>query len=285
MPLVHKHKILIVSSLVILFAQSGKSQMPGDLLITPPRVVFEGKKRYQELGLMNVGRDSATYEISWIQYRMSIEGKFIEIAKPDSGQLFADQLVRFFPRRVTLAPQESQSIRMQTRVPSGAVSGEYRSHLYFRAVPQSMEPDSSRSANPADSTGFSVRLTPIYGWAIPIIVRVGNVTAEVTLSDLSLQPTADSPDDYTLTFKVQRSGSESVFGDFQVMYYPNKGSSIVVGNLNAIAVYTPNRVRKIEMALSIPPGKKSSPGRLVVRYLNRSDTKEDLLGESAILFK
>lgn len=87
----------------------------GDLLITPRRVVFEGSKQSQELTLANTGRDTARYNVSFVQYRMNENGSFEQIEEPDSGQYFADKYLRFFPRSVTLAPGESQVVRMQFR--------------------------------------------------------------------------------------------------------------------------------------------------------------------------
>ena len=56
--------------------------------------------------------------------------------QPDSGQQFADKYLRFFPRRVTLAPNESQMVKLQMVKTNELQPGEYRSHLYFRAVPK-----------------------------------------------------------------------------------------------------------------------------------------------------
>ena len=51
-----------------------KATAQGNLLVTPKRVVFEGLKRSEELNLANVGSDTATYMISFIQIRMKVDG-------------------------------------------------------------------------------------------------------------------------------------------------------------------------------------------------------------------
>ncbi len=98
--------------LLALVAFSGvmlpRAQAQGNLLVTPRRVVFDGSSRVMELNLANTGRDTARYNISFIQYRMTEEGAFEEITEPDPGQFFADNHLRFFPRSVTLAPNEAQ---------------------------------------------------------------------------------------------------------------------------------------------------------------------------------
>ena len=96
----------------------------GDLLVTPRRVVFEGNKQREEIILANMGQDTAAYSISFLQYRMTDDGAFQEITEPQPGELFADRYLRFFPRSVTLAPDESQVIRMQVRRLPNMAEGE-----------------------------------------------------------------------------------------------------------------------------------------------------------------
>jgi P pilus assembly chaperone PapD len=78
----------------------------GDLLITPTRIVFEGKKQNQEIILVNTGHDTSTYNVSLVQNRVREDGSYERIEKPDSGQFFVDNYIRFFPRKFTLAPNE-----------------------------------------------------------------------------------------------------------------------------------------------------------------------------------
>jgi len=126
-----KRKILMM--LITLLVLNFQSIAQGDLLITPTRVVFEGNKQKETLNLVNTGKDTSTYSISFLQYNMKEDGSFVIIEKPDSGQLFADPYLRIFPRQVTLAPGEPQVIMLQCRRKADMLAGEYRSHLYFRA--------------------------------------------------------------------------------------------------------------------------------------------------------
>ena len=140
----------------------------GDLLITPRRVVFEGNRENQEITLANTGTDTARYEISFVQYRMNVDGTFEIISEPDSGQFFADSYIRYFPRSVVLGPRESQVLRMQLRKTPGMEKGEYRSHLYFRAVP--MQKPLGDEDPVIDTNAIGIKLTPIFGISIPVIV-------------------------------------------------------------------------------------------------------------------
>src|ERR1041384_883395 len=127
-----------IVALVCFFCAAGsvRAQGAGDLLVTPTRVTFEGAKKNEVLTLVNRGTDTAIYELVVVQYRMTPDGRLEEIDAPDSGQMFATEQLRFFPRRVVLAPKEVQNVRVQLKSPEGLPQGEYRSHLLFRAVPR-----------------------------------------------------------------------------------------------------------------------------------------------------
>jgi len=230
--------------LLALVAFSGvmlpRAQAQGNLLVTPRRVVFDGSSRVMELNLANTGRDTARYNISFIQYRMTEEGAFEEITEPDPGQFFADKHLRFFPRSVTLAPNEAQTVRMQVVGRERLDPGEYRSHVYFRAVPNQValgEEDPNR-----DTTSVSVRLIPIFGITIPVIIRVGEPTTEVYISDLVLDKPEEGSPQLQMTFN--RSGNMSVYGDLTVTHVSAEGTETIVGVVNGIAVYTPNALRR-----------------------------------------
>ncbi|MCK7542395.1 MAG: hypothetical protein MZV63_71745 [Marinilabiliales bacterium] len=66
-----------------------------------------------DLNLANIGDDTATYAISLIQIRMTEEGGFETITEPDEGQMFASPYMRYFPRTVTLGPNEAQTVKIQ----------------------------------------------------------------------------------------------------------------------------------------------------------------------------
>ena len=243
----------------------------GNLLVTPRRVVFDGSRRVMELNLANTGQDTARYNISFIQYRMTTEGTFEEITEPDPGQFFADKHLRFFPRSVTLAPNEAQTVRMQVVGRENLAPGEYRSHVYFRAVPNEValgEEDPNR-----DTTSVSVRLIPIFGITIPVIIRVGDSATEVYLSDLALEK-GDNEALY-LKMSFNRSGNMSVYGDLNVTHVAPNGTETRVGVVNGIAVYTPNTIRNFRIALDNQSGVDFSSGKLLITYTAQSDVRPE----------
>ena len=265
-------------ALVFLLVTPALTSAQGNLLITPRRVVFEGGKKMQELNLANIGKDSARYVLSMVEMRMKEYGSFERISTPDSGQNFASPYLRFFPRSVVLAPNESQLLKVQVSKTDQLPAGEYRSHIYFRAE-RDDKPLGEIEAR-VDSGSISVSLIPIFGITIPIIVRVGEVSAEVKLTDAELMQ-KDSL--LVLSMNMHRSGSKSVYGNIKVEHITENGMATVVGQANGISVYTPNLMRHFEMKLNKVLGIDFKRGKLRVTYGSDSDVRSEVMAETEIL--
>ena len=271
--------ISIIFSILLLSSVNLEAQ--GNLLITPRRVVFEGSKRSIDLNLANTGQDTATYAISIVQIRMKDDGGFEMITEPDPGQQFADKYIRFFPRSVTLGPNESQVVKVQLTRSNELKEGEYRSHFYFRAVPK-VSPLGEKEPL-RDTTTISVRLTPIFGITIPVIIRVGEPTTKVTLTDLAFKTVNDTIPSFSFVFN--RTGNMSVYGDIAVDYISTQGKIIRVGIANGVAVYTPNTIRHFKFNLNRVPGVDFRSGTLRVIYSAPSDVKPSRFAEAELILK
>lgn len=270
--------VVVISAILSLFSNTAVTAQ-GNLLITPRRVVFDGTRRVMELNLANSGIDTARYNISLIQYRMNEDGSFTEITEPDPGQFFADKNIRFFPRSVTLGPNEAQSIRMQVTNQDRLAPGEYRSHIYFRSVPNLVALGEEPAK--ADSTSVTVQLTPIFGITIPVIIRIGENKTDVNLSDIKFS----MPDDTTkiLEYTINRSGNMSVYGDIRVIHIAPNGKETPVGALNGLAVYTPNKFRRVRFELNKDKSVNYSSGKLKITYLSQSETKPEVFAEGELI--
>jgi hypothetical protein len=218
----------------------------GDLMIMPRRVIFEKGKRIQELALSNTGKDSAKYLISTMEIRMKEDGSFEQIYQPDSGQQFASKYLRIFPRSVFIPPGGSQVVKVELVRAEALAPGEYRSHIYFRAVPVQKplgEPEEVK-----DSTSISIKLVAVYGISIPALVRIGENDTRITLTAPSLvKSKKDGAPQLKITFN--RSGQMSSYGDLTVSCISADGKSTQVGIAKGIAVYTPNKKRDFVLDL------------------------------------
>jgi hypothetical protein len=197
------------------------------------------------------------------------DGGFETITEPDPDQRFADRFIRFFPRTVTLGPNEAQTVKIQVIRSNELENGEYRSHFYFRSIPR-VSPLGEKES-PKDSTTISVVLTPIFGITIPAIIRVGASTTKVAITDFTFEIAYDTLPRVKLLFT--RSGNMSAFGDLSVDHISPQGKITRVGIANGVAVYTPNSKRRFQFDLIKTTGVDFRTGTLRVIYAPPSDVQ------------
>jgi len=270
-----------IAAVVMFSGRRAVAQGVGDLLIAPTRIVLGGPKRTAEINLINIGDKPATYRISLIHQRMNVDGKLEEIETPAPGEQFADDLIRFTPRQVVLEPHVSQLVRVQLRLPAGLADGEYRSHLLFRAVPVSDVPTDSIAPTAANAPkGVSIRITPIYGVSIPVIVRYGSTSATATIDELKVAIGENHT--AVLSGRIGRTGNCSVYGDLVVAYAQKGGAFRPIGRMGGVAVYTPNAVRNFDVPLTLPDGVVLRDGTIRVSFQAPPVDADGLFAEAAL---
>ncbi len=248
----------------------------GNLLVTPTRVSFEGNKTREDLNISNIGKDTAVYVISFLKYRMNENGSFTELDRNDQSIQFADEYIRIFPRRVTLPPNESQTIRLQYRRPSDMKPGELRSHLYFRAEKETAPLGMDEATN--DSVKMSVRITPIFGISIPVIVRHGDLLLNMNISDVNLNMNDVSTG--TLSMFLNREGNRSAYGNIKVVFQPTHGKEVEIALANGVGVYTEIARRHFTFRIQLNEGVKLSNGKLIITYTTPFEDGNKLLARS-----
>lgn len=259
----------------------GANQVAAELMLYPTRIVIEGNQRSAQVQLINNGTESTTYRISVVNRRMSDLGAFSKIDTPLAGEQFADSMLRYSPRQVTLAPGAGQTVRVMVRKPANLAEGEYRSHLLFSPQPKTEGVNSVENIGATDS-GIDIKLTTLIGASIPVIVRQGKTSADVALTHLELQqPTSDSPS-LSLAFHMERAGNQSVYGDLAVSFIPKGGTEQVIGRANGVAVYTPNSLRRAQLILQRPDNLRLSNGTLRVTYREQAEDGGKLLAETTL---
>jgi hypothetical protein len=273
---VHRSFAIIVFVLAAVLAAGAQAR--AGLLVAPTRLVFHGSERHGEFVLVNRGSTSERYRVSVVNRRMSPEGRIVEAPEPLPDERFADGMIRFAPRMVVLPPDEPQTIRILVRKPGDLPRGEYRSHLLLQQVPDAPPP--AAVAEPEDPRGISLRVTPIYGITVPVIVRHGQLRARAALSDFALRVDEGVP---RLHLRIDREGERSFHGDLVVRYEPPGEEPRVVGRANGVSVYTPNRSRPFALELDFPGGQIPSHGRLAVEYRDAEEGASSLIAEASVV--
>lgn len=250
-----------------------------NLMLHPTRVVFEKNQRAAQVELVNNGTEPASYRISLVNRRMSETGQFSPIDGPSEGDQFAHDYLRYSPRQITLAPGETQMVRIMLRKPANLTPGEYRSHLQFDKLPDAKEANSIEALQKSNR-GIGVVLNVLVGASLPVIVRHGDTTASVSLTQLELKRSAGEPP--VLALQLNRSGNRSVYGDLAVSFTPHSAAEQSLAKIGGVAVYTPNPLRRAQIMLQTPPGMELARGTLRVTYREPLDQGSKLLAEATL---
>jgi P pilus assembly chaperone PapD len=242
-----------------LFAPLPASAGVGDLLVAPTRIVLNGS-RGAEIVLSNIGDEVATYRISVELRRMKEDGSLEDVAAANDRENTARSMILYAPRRVTIAPNEPQTIRIAARAPQGLADGEYRAHLLFRAVP----PPRPVTA-PKEVKGIAFELIPIYGVTIPVVIRMGNLQAKVGIANVQLTAQDGKP---AVALDLTRAGDRSVFGDVRVF---KAGVKDPIAIQRGVAVYTEVGTRRVVIPVN-PAFAGAASGPVTVDFVETSDT-------------
>lgn len=222
------------------------------LQILPTRIVLASDNS-AELTLVNKGTEAGSYRIILRNIRTDEYGNFHHADQAEGDELFADKLIRFSPRRVTVEAGAFQKVRVMVRKPKDLKEGEYRTHLVFQALPK-------QDSNSLDENGdLSVSVDPIVEVSIPVIVRHGKLTT-------TLKVQAPSMEEGAIDFTLAREGSRSAYGDVEVFINNGSRKGERVGYVRGLSVYYPNDKRVVKVPLRLPASYDNAKGSLLIRF-------------------
>jgi hypothetical protein len=270
MNMLRKISTLAVGGLAMLsLTMAVPVQAAGDLLVAPTRVILDGKRGTQVI-LNNTGAEETTYRIS-LEIKRMTEAGVLEDIEPEAtneNEKAALSLVRYAPRRVTLPPNQPQSIRIGLNPAETLPDGEYRVHMLFRAIPKT-RPVTEQTA----AKDVKIELIPLYGIAIPVIIRKGQLNATAAIANARLGRDEDGP---VLLLDATRKGSRSVYGEFRVSK-PGQAKPLVVQK--GIAIYPEIERRKVELQLSDEEAAAIRGSEVVIAYHDTPENGGGMISE------
>jgi P pilus assembly chaperone PapD len=272
----HKRRWLLMAILVIFLIPASALAQRG-ISIAPTRVMLDDNERTATVYLNNRGNEKATFRIEIVNRRMLENGQIVAATTAGSDESFAQDFIRYSPRQVVVDPNSSQAVRLVVRFPADAEipTGEYRSHLLFRSVPNLPEPGQATSPDV-----IGVRAMAIIETTIPIIVRKGAPAAEIRFGQPEFRKQAEDPAIRVMELPLMRSGERSVYGDLKVIYQPTSGDEEELLSMKGLAVYAPTPHRVLSLPLAIPPDQTG--GNLRVTYAESPAGKGDLVAETVV---
>ncbi len=235
-----------------------------ELVLFPTRIILAGHDRTATVTLKNTGDATGQFTIDTLDMIMPENGAVTQATDGQTVEFSAKSMVRVSPRSISLAPGESQNIRILVRAPQGLEDGEYRTHMRVKMVNDNAEMQS-------DPSRPTIEIRAQLALVIPLIVRQGDTRFTATISEARRVNDANNPG---LRLLLTREGNQSSMGDLKIVQEQN-GKSVVVGELNGVPVYRPLPRRYVD----IPFTSKPTGGPLKVIY--QSQPKN---GEKPIVF-
>ena len=235
--------------------------------VTPRRVVFTPRKRSEAVFVFNQGATPITVDIALIDNVMLPTGEIMPAAEAlKRGGAVADLAGKISsaragmivsPSRMQLAAGKGRTVRIQAPIGANGAAGETRSHLTITTVPPASSGLTAEQAAEAARRGeLSFNVQTIFGISIPVIVRSGVPTAQVSFGALALtQEAARSPARGTvpvLIVPINRSGTKSVYGNLDVRAGKGKATE-VIGLARGLGVYSELEQRVVRLPLSRQP--------------------------------
>ncbi|GJL86224.1 MAG: hypothetical protein DHS20C02_19990 [Micavibrio sp.] len=229
------------------------------------RIVFENSKRSEILTIINNTEQEQTYRLGWRKYRMDEKKGLRAIAEgePSNDILWADKMVRFAPRRVTIPAGGSEQVRLLFRSPADFREVEYRSHLSIVSEIRSEELDKDQQGQQ------SVRLAVQPAISLPVFVRNGNLAVTASIEDASLTKGEDN--NLTFSFVLTREGARSIYGDMDFVCSAGD-KDIVLHRVRGISVYTEINKRYMSFDIPLDTPEKQGCNNVTVRY--RADPED-----------
>jgi len=252
--------------LACMLALASASLAAQGVMVAPHAVFIDHSRGSGSVLLYNPGTEPVEVSISTIFGYPSTDSsgniKLNTIENPDSTVPSALAWIQAFPRRLTVAPKERQTVRLLARPPIGLADGEYWLRLVIAAQAGTV-PITGVSDTTAIQVGLKLEVRTIIG----VNYRKGPVTTGVSLSNVRAQLAGDS---VITRAKLERRGNAAFIGMIRETIVDSTGAvraqrvgdSLVTSYQSPIGVYFTMEPR---LASAIPaPGLRR--GRYWLRY-------------------
>jgi hypothetical protein len=236
------------------------------VMVAPHAVFIDHSRGSGSVLLYNPGTEPVEVSISTIFGYPTTDSsgniKLNTIDNPDSTVPSALAWVQAFPRRLTVAPKERQTVRVLARPPVGLADGEYWLRLVIAAQAGTV-PITGVSDTTAIQVGLKLEVRTIIG----VNYRKGAVMTGVALSNLRAQVVGDS---VITRARLERRGNAAFIGMIRetivdstgAVHAQRMGDSLITSYQSPIGVYFTMEPR---LASAIPvPGLPR--GRYWLRY-------------------
>lgn len=188
------------------------------LILHPTQLFISEDERDQSVRIINNGDATGVFEVSWVDYVMKPDGGFEEWSGEQPAEWSLQEKVRYSPRRVTLAPGESQNVKIMIRRKAPPPATEYYSHLKVIIATANLDEEVEEDLTP---NATSVEVKTRSGISVPVIWRNPSVAPKATMPEAHMDWQAKK-----LTLRLERQSGVSTRGYIHVLKNSAKNSIV-----------------------------------------------------------
>jgi len=202
--------------------------------LTEYRVYLDDNNRVKKYILGNSSMNKELCEIEFMNMRFDKKGKEDKSISPIFLQSKTEELlskIKYSPSKITLEPITTQTVNfVLKRSVKNEEAKEYRAYIDFRCK--------KAFENTDKVNGIQVSVTPTIVQRVPIIIRTGELEANLSFLDIKR-------DNRNLDITFSFQGTRSVYGDLKLY-----SSDIMISQKKGIAIYPETSQKNV--AINIP---------------------------------
>ncbi|HEU4643573.1 MAG TPA: hypothetical protein VFS44_14040 [Gemmatimonadaceae bacterium] len=254
--------------LLALFLLASPAAAQG-VLVAPPGLFIDHGARGGSLELYNPGADPAEVEIS-LEFGYPVSDSTgrvtLLMANADTARASAARWIEAFPRRLTLAPRQRQTVRLLAKPPAGLPDGEYWARIVVAAKGARVRLDSAQ-----DDGGIEVGLTLNVRTVVALLYRQGKVATGLDVRDTRAWVDHDS---LLVRARFERHGNAAFIGRARGSLTDASGKTVASFTAPLAVYYT------LEPRFAAPV-RGLAPGRYVL-HLDVDTERDDVRRESLL---
>ena len=243
---------LFFITVIYILSSSLLAHAASDIRFSSYRFSLDTKNRQQSFTLTNRGALTSRCTLSFSHNKVLEDGQLVNVKTANEVGNSARPYLRFSPKRVTITPNSSQTVRLAIKRVKNQPKGEFVSYLRFSCT------DDTRS------TSSKLAVTPRINYNIPVVVRIGELAAQGSISELRLA-------NRMLSFDILHSGQRSLYGNVEVI---DSNSGDIIGFRKNLSIYVGVTKQRVEINLKHKP-----KGQLKIQF------KETLSNGNEIEFR
>jgi hypothetical protein len=195
--------------------------------VAPTRVMMTNPERSKEITLSNPNTTPMVVEAKIVYALMKSDSTgamvYDSVGLGSTARPSCAEWAKVFPKRFTLQPNESRSLRVLLSPPSGLADGEYLARLIVTS-----EPVARPTPLDIDTTKVTTEIRTRIHTGLPVLFRKGTLTTGI---DFDIVHPTKVPEGIRLLVDMRPEGNTTYRGTLFAEIFASDGSSVKKANM------------------------------------------------------